>query len=75
VVKELSPSQPKAKFYIRINEKDYLNIAVWPGKADPTGEVIAVQLRRNEDEKWETVGKLAVYRASDGSYTQLRDNR
>ncbi|HDQ06019.1 MAG TPA: hypothetical protein ENN36_04775 [Candidatus Bathyarchaeota archaeon] len=71
----MSTSQPKAKFYVRINEQDYLNLAVWPGKSDPTGEVISVQLRRNEGENWETVGKLAVYRAPDGSYVQLRDNR
>jgi hypothetical protein len=71
MVKEMAQSQPKAKFYTRINETDYLNIAVWPGKADPAAEVITVQLRRNEGEKWETVSRLAVYRSPDGTYSKL----
>jgi hypothetical protein len=75
MVKELTPSQPKAKFYTRINETDYLNIAVWSGKADPISEVITVQLRRNEGENWETVARLAVYRSPDGNYTQLRERQ
>jgi hypothetical protein len=67
----MSSSQPKARFHMRINEQDYLNLTVWPGKADPSAEVIVAQVRRNEGEKWETVARLAAYRASDGSYTQL----
>jgi hypothetical protein len=67
----MSPSQPKARFHTRINEQDYLNITVWPGKSDPNAEVITLQLRRNEGENWETIGRLAVYRASDGSYSKL----
>ena len=69
------PSQPKARFTTRISEKDYLNIAVWPGKSDPSAEVITFQLRRNEGENWETVGRLAVYRASDGSYVKLPERQ
>lgn len=65
------PPQPKARFYTRINEKDYLGITVWPGKSDPAAEVITLQLRRNEGENWETVGRLAVYRSSDGTYKKL----
>ena len=74
-MKELSSSQPKARFHIRISEQDYLNLTVWPGKADPSAEVIVAQIRRNEGENWETVGRLAVYRASDGSYTQLPERK
>ena len=54
-MKEMSPSQPKARFYTRINEKDYLGVTVWPGKADPSAEVITLQLRRNEGDNWETI--------------------
>ena len=71
----MSPSQPKARFHIRINEQDYLNLTVWPGKADPSAEVITAQLRRNDGDKWETVGRLAVYRASDGSYSKLPERK
>jgi hypothetical protein len=75
VVKRLSPSQPKARFYTRINEQDYLGITVWPGKADPLAEVITLQLRRNEGDNWETIGRLAVYRAPDGSYSKLPERQ
>jgi RPA family protein len=74
-VKELSSSQPKAKFYTRINEQGYLNLVVWSGKADPTAEVIVADIRQKNGEKWETVGKIAVYRTSDGSYTQLPERK
>jgi hypothetical protein len=73
VVKEVSSSQPKARFHIRISEQDYLNLTVWPGKSDPSAEVIVAQVRRNEGEKWETVGRLAVYRTPDGTYSKLPD--
>ena len=75
MVKELSPSQPKARFHIRIGEQDYLNLTVWSGKADPSAEVIVTQIRRRNDDNWETVGRLAVYRASDGSYSQLPERQ
>ena len=75
MVKIMSSSQPKARFHIRIGEQDYLNLTVWPGKADPSAEVIVTQIRRRNEENWETVGRLAVYRASDGSYTQLPERK
>jgi len=74
-VKELSPSQPKARFYTRINEQDYLGLTVWPGKADPSAEVITIQLRRNDGENWETVARLAVYRTPDGTYSKLPERQ
>ncbi len=52
---------------------DYLQIAVWAGKTDPAAEVVNVQVRHMSDGEWMTAGKLAVYRAKDGSYTQLPD--
>ena len=75
VKKKLSPSQPKARFYTRINEQDYLGVTVWPGKSDPSAEVITLQLRRNDGENWETIGRLAVYRAPDGSYSKLPERK
>ena len=71
----MSTSQPKARFYTRINEQDYLGLTVWPGKADPSSEVVTIQLRRRDGENWETVARLAVYRAPDGSYTKLPERQ
>lgn len=68
-------SQPKARFYTRLDERDFLGITVWPGKTDPEAEVIVVQLRRRDGDNWETVGRLAVYRTSDGSYSKLPERR
>jgi hypothetical protein len=70
-----STSQPKARFYTRLGERDYLGISVWPGKTDPEAEVIVVQLRRRDGDDWETVGRLAVYRTSDGTYSKLPERR
>ena len=72
---KMTPAQPKARFYTRINEQDYLGITVWPGKSDPTAEVITLQLRRNDGENWETVGRLAVYRSPDGTYSKLPERQ
>ncbi|MCW3981957.1 MAG: hypothetical protein NWE81_02415 [Candidatus Bathyarchaeota archaeon] len=66
-----SAPQPKARFHTRINESDFLAIAVWRGKADPTAEVITVQIRRREGDEWKTVGRLAVYRTAEGVYREL----
>jgi hypothetical protein len=74
-VKDMTSSQPKVRFYTRINEQDYLGVTVWPGKSDPTAEVITLQLRRKDGENWETVGRLAVYRSSDGTYSKLPERR
>ncbi len=76
MVKDLtSTSQPKARFYTRLNERDYLGVTVWPGKTDPKAEVIVVQLRRKDGDNWETVGRLAVYRTSDGAYSKLPERK
>jgi hypothetical protein len=70
-----SKSQPKARFYSRLSEQDFLGLTVWQGKTDPTAEVIVVQLRRRTGDDWETVGRLAVYRTSDGTYSKLPERR
>jgi len=70
-----STSKPKGRFYTRLNEQDYLGITIWRGKTDPEAEVIVVQLRRRDGEKWETVGRLAVYRSPNGEYSKLPERR
>jgi len=63
--------QPKARFYTRLGEQDFLGLTIWPGKTDPLAEVIVAQLRRRKGDNWETVGRLAVYRTVDGKYSKL----
>ncbi len=70
-----STSQLKARFYTRLDERDFLGLTVWHGKTDPTAEVIVVQLRRRDGDKWETVGRLAVYRTSEGMYSKFPERR
>ena len=75
VIKLSSTSQPKARFYTRLSERDFLGITVWPRKADPEAEVIVVQLGRRDGDSWETVGRLAVYRTPDGAYSKLPERK
>lgn len=64
-------SQPKASMRTRLPNGDFLTLTVWTGKADPTAEVITVQIRRLSGDRWETAGRLAAYRTADGKYSQL----
>jgi hypothetical protein len=75
VIKLSPPSQPKGRFYTRLNDNDFLGLTIWPGRTDPSAEVIVVQLRRREGDNWETIGRLAVYRTSDGNYSQLPERQ
>jgi len=50
-------------------------MAVWPGKKDPNAEVLTVQIRHSTGSSWETVGRLAVYRTSEGGYSQLPERQ
>jgi len=50
---------------------DYLSLTIWPGKSDPTAEVLTVQVRHQSSQGWETAGRLAVYRTADCRYSQL----
>jgi hypothetical protein len=75
VVGLTSTSQPKARFYVRLDEQDFLSMTVWPGKTDPKAEVIVVQLRRRNGDNWKTIGRLAVYRTSEGMYSKLLDRK
>ncbi len=62
---------PKARFSNRLPNGDYLTLAVWSGKKDAAAEVLTIQLRHLEGEAWTTTGRLAVYHASDGTYSKL----
>jgi hypothetical protein len=70
-----STSKPKERFYSRLNEQDYLGLTIWAGKTDPNAEVLTVQLRRREGDNWETIGRLAVYRSSNGVYSKLPERQ
>ena len=71
----MSGSQPKARFSSRLPNGDYLTLAVWAGKKDPTAEVLAIQIRHSAGSSWETIGRLAVYRTGDGNYSQLPERQ
>jgi hypothetical protein len=64
-------SQPKASMRTRLPNGDFLTLTVWSGKTDPKAEVITAQIRHQSGSQWETVGRLAAYRTSDGNYSQL----
>jgi hypothetical protein len=64
-------SYPKAKFSNRLPNGDYLTFSVWPGRKDPMAEVLTIQIRHLSGDNWETIGRLAVYRTSNGDYSQL----
>jgi len=61
----------KARFNSPLPNGDSLSLTVWPGKTDPTAEVIAVQISRRTGDSWETVGRIAVYHTTDGRYKLL----
>lgn len=66
---------PKARFSAILPNGDYLNLAVWQGKKDPSAEVLTVQIRHKEGETWQTIGRLAVYRTSEGVYSKLPERQ
>jgi len=68
-------SQPKARFSSILPNGDYITLAIWQGKTDPSAEVFTIQVRHKEGEAWQTVGRLAVYRTSDGLYSKLPERR
>jgi len=71
----MSGSQPKARFSSRLPSGDYLTLAVWAGKKDPTAEVLTIQIRHPVGNSWETIGRLALYRTGDGNYSQLPERQ
>jgi len=65
----------KARYSTKLPNGDFLSLTVWPGKTDPSAEVVTIQVRRQAAEGWETVGRLAVYRTSDGRYALLPERQ
>ncbi len=63
-------TQPRFRFSKKLDNGDYLNFAVWPGKSNPEDEVISVQIRSMQGE-WKTIARLAVYHSKSGEYYQL----
>jgi hypothetical protein len=64
---------PKARFSTRLPTGEFLNLSIWQGKSDPNAEVLRVELRKLEKDSWQSVARIAVYRTSDGRYSQLPD--
>jgi hypothetical protein len=71
----MGKSQPKGRFSTRLPNGDFLTLTVWPGKKDPTAEVLTVQVRHSTGKGWETTGRLAVYRTGDGTYSLLPERQ
>jgi len=63
-------SHPKFSFSKKLGGGEFLNVAVWPGRSNPKDEVVSVQLRRFDGD-WKTLGRLALYRTNDGTYSEL----
>ncbi len=63
-------SRPKFRVSKRMDNGEFLSLAVWPGRSNPEDEVVNVQVRKFEGE-WKTAAKLAVYRTKSGTYSEL----
>jgi hypothetical protein len=63
-------ARPKFSFSKKLGGGEFLNVAVWPGKSNPEEEVVSVQLRKYDGD-WKTLGRIAIYRAKEGTYTEL----
>jgi hypothetical protein len=69
-------ARPKGSYFSRLPNGDILNISIWSGKSDPKAEIITAEVRRySSDSKWETIGRLAIYRSPLGSYSQLPEKK
>jgi len=62
---------PKARFSIKLPNGDFLGITIWPGKTEPSAEVVTVQIRHPTGDSWETTARMALYRTPDGKYSLL----
>lgn len=62
---------PKARFSTKLPNGDFLGITVWPGKTEPSAEVVTVQIRHPTGDSWETTARIALYRTPDGKYSLL----
>jgi hypothetical protein len=63
-------THPKHSFSKKLGEGEFLSVAVWAGRSNPEDEVLSVQLRKF-DGSWRTLGRLALYRTKEGTYSEL----
>jgi len=62
---------PKARFSTKLPNGDFLGITIWPGKSEPSAEVVTVQIRHPTGDNWETTARIALYRTPEGKYSLL----
>ena len=65
--------RPKESFRSPLPDGSSLSISIFPTRNDPKAEVLSVQIRKQIDDNWETIGKIAVYRSPEGDYRKLPD--
>ncbi len=63
-------NRPKYSFSKKIDQGEFLNVAVWPGRSKPEDEVVSIQFRKF-DGSWKTISRLALYRTKEGTYSEL----
>ncbi len=67
--------KPKYSFRVPLPDGSNLSLAVFATRNDPAAEVISVQVTRLVGDSWVTNARLAVYRSSEGNYSQLPDRQ
>jgi hypothetical protein len=65
-----SMSEKNRSFSKKLDQGEFLNMAVWPGRSNPQAEVVSIQLRRFDGD-WKTLARLALYRTREGAYSEL----
>lgn len=72
---------PRDKFWINLDKESFnklelprLNIAIWPGRKDPTADVIHIQISGLVNEAYENVAEISLYRDGEG-YRKLPPRR
>ena len=74
-MKDTRPRPPKESFSIRLNETDTLQLAIWSGRKDPDADVIVATIQSRQEDGWKKIGRIAVYRSSDGEFSQLPERK
>ena len=64
---------PRDKFGIDLDKESFnklefprLSIAIWPGRKDPSTDVIHIQIRGLVNENYENVAEISLYRDGEG---------
>ncbi|MDG7036863.1 MAG: hypothetical protein JRM72_05720 [Nitrososphaerota archaeon] len=64
--------QPKARYMRRLDADRYLSVSIWAGRTHPEDEIIRVQIRKRNQQDWQTESDLSIYRTAGGVYTELK---